>query len=149
MGYYAKEYWMPVKEDPDYEVSSYGNVRRIKDKRYMSQSDNKNGNGYLRVALRGIKYYTHRLVVHAFFDCDIKNMDINHIDGNKHNNFVGNLELCTRKENIQHAVKNSMFKHTCRGLTRVVRCEDCIHRDKDEWCMNRPPDFYCADGKLR
>ena len=154
----AKEYWLPAKEDPTYEVSNFGNVRNRETGRYLTPHDNK-PNGYLRVSLHGTKHYVHRLVAHAFFDQDPSGLDINHIDGDRHNNFIGNLEWCTRKENIQHAIKSGLFKRTCNGLAsveaspsypafeRVIRCKDCIHRHDNDWCETRPQHFYCADGE--
>lgn len=139
------EYWVPVKEDPDYEVSNYGNVRNVLTGKILAQSDNKK-DGYARVSLHRTKYYVHRLVVHAFFDCDLTDKDVNHIDGNKHNNHISNLELCTRKENIRHAVDNGLFKRTIRDTVTVVRCRHCVFRN-EEWCQGRPPDFYCANGR--
>lgn len=90
-----RERWVPVKEDPDYEVSNRGNVRRRKDDRLLSQSLNKEG-GYLRVYLNRRKYYTHLIVYHAFFNCDISKRDIKHIDGDRTNNNLANLEPVKR-----------------------------------------------------
>ena len=54
----------------------------------------------------------HRLVAMAFIPNDdpIHKTQINHIDGNKLNNYVDNLEWCTPEENMQHAFNNELKK---------------------------------------
>lgn len=66
-----------------------------------------NADGYLVVRMvdkEGIKktHRVHRLIAKAFLDFTDK-YDVNHIDGVKYNNAVENLEMVTRKENIDHA----------------------------------------------
>jgi len=72
--------------------------------------------GYLTVGLSlpdgsGKKTYrVHRLVAQAFLKNDDPAKDlVNHIDGNKRNNSVTNLEWCTSQENTDHAVKQGLF----------------------------------------
>ena len=143
----GREFWVTTKEDPDYEVSNQGRVRRKRDGYILSQSRNER-DGYYRVALHGKKYYVHRLVAHGFKDCEPHSWDVNHIDGDKTNNHISNLELCTRKENIHHAIEHGLFHISKkRNYVRVVRCRDCIHSFDCELCYEKDdPDFYCAEG---
>lgn len=104
------EIWLPIKDYPNYEVSSEGRVRNIKTGRIMRQQTNRNG--YKNLTLRRDNTQhdvrVHRLVADAFYDGDHYGLDVNHIDGDKTNNFIGNLEWCTRKENIKHALNSGL-----------------------------------------
>lgn len=58
------------------------------------------------------KWYTvHRIVLSTFCpNTDMHNLQVNHIDGNKSNNNLDNLEWCTGSENMIHAVKIGLVK---------------------------------------
>jgi hypothetical protein len=114
-----------------YEVSDLGNVRSLNRKIYgrgrkkkqmrhghiMKQKTDKYG--YLCVQLMKDckrKHITvHRLVAIAFIANPKNKPQINHIDCNKKNNSVGNLEWNTAKENVAHSYKNGMSKSVKRG----------------------------------
>lgn len=138
-----KEIWAKVKEDPRYEVSNLGRVRNSETGRVLKQMLNQE-HGYLRVNICGGHRYVHRLVADAFYDGEHKNMDVNHIDGNKANNALSNLEYCTRKDNIRHAFINGLKYPT---VVRVVRCKFCKHRYEYDFCEGKPDDFYCSNGE--
>lgn len=139
------ERWIDAKDHPGYEVSNTGYVRNKKSGRILKGSLNKHG-GYLRVGIDGKHYYIHRLVADSFYDGDMdhKYMDVNHIDGDKLNNELPNLEWMTRKENIDHAFIHGLKYPT---VVKVVRCRFCRHRHEFASCESKPDWFYCADGE--
>lgn len=100
----------PIKGYPNYAVTSDGKVYNVKTN--LEKSPGKDGKGYLKVDL----YYSgkrrtfriHRLVADAFLPEDPTRTDINHIDGNKHNNKLSNLERVTRSENMIHAFRTGL-----------------------------------------
>lgn len=118
-----KEIWKPVVGYEDsYEVSNLGRVKSIKEtpfsickssdrimKLYMHKK------GYLKVMLylngKRKHAFVHRLVAEAFIPNPNELSQVNHKDGNKTNNCVHNLEWCTGKENIIHAVTNGLGRY--------------------------------------
>lgn len=69
-------------------------------------------NGYPSVTLskNGIikRFMVHNLVMHLFVGKRPKKMDVNHIDGNRANPRLDNLEYCTRSENHRHAFRTGL-----------------------------------------
>ena len=116
-----EEEWKDIKGyERKYQVSNKGNVRsldRVSAKgrklegRMLTGKDNKASriNVYQLVSLSGKSYYIHRLVGQAFIDNPENKAEINHIDCDKRNNDVSNLEWCTRKENMEHASRNGLL----------------------------------------
>ena len=97
-----KEFWKPVYGYENYEISNLGRVRT--ELKQILKPDNINH--YLYVRLNGHKVSIHRLMMKTFQPIDnAEEMQVNHIDGNKHNNQLDNLEWCTNSENILHMLK--------------------------------------------
>ena len=92
----------------NYFVSNLGNVKSEYWKKGKILTPSADKNGYLFVGIRknGIKraYTIHRLVAEAFIPNPQKHTVVNHIDENKKNNKVTNLEWCTQKHNVLHSI---------------------------------------------
>ena len=109
-----------------YSVSSLGRIRNNDTWEILKPHEIKGG--YLRVNLypRGNAKHgskrrlVHRIVAFAFlYDDYIEGIttDVNHIDGNKHNNSVENLEWCTRTHNAQHAQRTGLYDKHRKNLS--------------------------------
>jgi len=112
-----------------YQISNYGNVRSldrfdgIRNKKSQSIIPVLKYNGYLQVGLRknGTRKYlsVHRLVALHFIDNPENKTQVNHIDCNKQNNHVSNLEWVSSKENLLHARKHGLRDNMPRGEKHV------------------------------
>lgn len=96
----------PIKGFPEYYVTDNGDVysRNYKNTgRVKKMALTKRPDGYLRITIKGKGYYVHRLVAEVFIPNPENKEQVNHIDGNKTNNCVSNLEWTSRSENVKHA----------------------------------------------
>lgn len=139
--------WMPLKEFPIYEINQYGDVRNKRTGHV--KKPHVDSLGYLQVGLsKGVhgeshNKTVHRLVADTFFDGDHVDLQVNHIDGNKQNNFVGNLEWVTGSENVQHAYNTGLRRpsggrgpitpirivETNEVFENMAECAKAIHGD--------------------
>lgn len=152
-----QEIWLPVCHETfseHYLISNKGRVKSL----YKSLGTVKNssdGNefislinhseGYKCVALShsGVtkRFFVHRLVAEAFIPNPNNLPQVNHIDGNKQNNCVSNLEWCTAKENIHHAMNT--------GLIPIAKGSKSKSRNKSWVKKNAKPVYqFAMDGKL-
>lgn len=92
-----------------YMVSSYGRFYSKLAGRCLSIKS-LNQDGYVKVAPHGHTQLLNRLVAQAFIPNPHNKSTVNHIDGNKTNNRVDNLEWSTRSEQMIHAYKHELKK---------------------------------------
>ena len=116
------EIWRPVIGfEGKYEVSNYGRVRSVD--RIVVRSDGRrrfykgmflkqltSDKGYQFVQMsdchKNVTRMVHRLVAEAFIGPRPAGLEVNHVDEDKSNNCVGNLEYITHKENLAHGTRS-------------------------------------------
>lgn len=116
-----KREWKEIKGyEGKYIISNYGEIislprykrnnsklQYVEPKEILRYVNKKNGYVYVQL-WNNAKYKNirlHKLVAENFIENIENKPQINHIDGNKKNNRVDNLEWCTASENIRHAYK--------------------------------------------
>jgi len=84
-------------------------------------------NGYLQIGLNRKKMYLHRLIAQTFISNPHNLPEIDHIDNNKENCAVENLQWCTRRDNMQKAWKEGRIprltpeqRNNCKLTTKEV-----------------------------
>jgi hypothetical protein len=147
------EVWKPVVgHEGKFEVSNEGRVKSLphsvrhwcgrdipQPERFVKQSPH--SGGYRVVTLRdGKKHFIHRIVMAAFAG-DANGRDVNHIDGDKTNNRLENLEYCDRLHNVRHAIAtglqdnggegNGMSRYTASAITTAHKmvCSGSTHSE--------------------
>lgn len=107
---------LKIKDFEDYLIDENGNIFSIRKNKYLKWSINKYG--YAKVKLHNNKYKklfsVHRLVALTYIDNPNNYPQVNHIDGNKLNNNVKNLEWCSAKHNMNEAVRIGLFDNVKR-----------------------------------
>lgn len=131
-----------------YQVSNTGKIKSLLNNKNQIMKQSIHSCGYYKITLlKDKKYHTkyvHRLVAIAFVPNPDNKSQVNHIDGNKLNNNVSNLEWVTPSENQLHAIKlhlrepspmtnkKGILNHNSKPIIqltldgRFVKCWDCI-----------------------
>jgi predicted DNA binding protein len=108
------EHWKTVQGFEDYEISNLGRLKSHKYNRTVVLKPRITHDGYVWYSLckngKGCTKRANRLVAEAFIANPDKKPTVNHIDGNKLNNNVSNLEWATKEEQMQHAYENGLKK---------------------------------------
>jgi hypothetical protein len=123
------EKWKLISGYDNYEISDLGNVRNIKTGHFLKPTPR---NGYPAVSLSKKNtrktFSIHTLVSYAFLG-KRNGYFVNHKDGNKLNNQLGNLEWVTPKQNCAHALNSKLRNPSCKVVIRY----DMSHKMIDEY----------------
>jgi hypothetical protein len=117
------EQWKPIKgTEGKIEISNLGRVRSLlRDCRILKpQKDSK---GYLRISVtisrRKTTFKVHREVAKAFLSNPHNLPQVNHLDGKKENNQVGNLEWCDNINNAHHAISKGLWENVFKASAKT------------------------------
>lgn len=95
-----------------YLIYDTGDVLNTKTGKMLDGAISENGYRYYRLSKNNIKkmFYAHRLVAEHFLDNPDNLPVVNHLDGNKLNNNLENLQWVSYSDNIKHAHENGLIK---------------------------------------
>jgi hypothetical protein len=113
------ELWLTIPGYEDYKISSHGRVFSLRSNRELKHNTHYEGYHFIRIFKnRGVKTFkTHRLVAMTFLEEDITKKQIDHIDGNKQNNFFQNLRVCSHQQNLFNRGKNKNNTSGFKGVS--------------------------------
>jgi len=138
--------WKKVQGYEDfYEISNYGDLKSLSRPLSNHRGDyftkekmlkkSVNFYGYIQYILRNKgkckSVSAHRLVALHFIDRIENNQQVNHIDGNKLNNYYKNLEWVSQRENMQHAFRTGLNKASDFGLEAKAFAGQVLVYDKN------------------
>ena len=102
-----KEVWCLHPNYNLYLISNFGRIQSLRTNKILKPFVNKQGYNMVKIYDGGIKTKSvHKLVMETFlnhFNNKHNMYEVNHMDGNKSNNSLKNLEWMTRSENLKHA----------------------------------------------
>ena len=150
--------WKVINDFSNYEVNENGVIRNKTTKKVLKERPT--NCGYVRVKLYENKVpkevSIHRIVAETFIPkTDPLKTDVNHINGIKKDNRVGNLEWCTKSENIRHAqeiglktyekisrrisLANEREKKIFKSLTEASVFLGCAHQKVSYYALRHKP----------
>ena len=143
-----------------YEISNLGEVKSLYYRNTFKSKIIKpkiNKEGYLFVGLckdgKVKQVFIHRLVTLNFIpNNDIEKVEVNHIDEDKTNNNVNNLEWVTPKENSNHGTHNERIS---KALSKKVLCVETgiiyssANEIKEKLGLNNSSISKCCNGKQK
>ena len=114
-----KEIWKPIPGFENfYEASTLGQIRAFRTKKVLKTYTINSGYQCIKFTVNSQRtsHLVHRLIAITFIDNPLGKATVNHIDGNKDNNSISNLEWNTISENLLHAYATDLHsKELCKS----------------------------------
>jgi hypothetical protein len=135
------EIWKPIEGfSCNYQISNLGRVKRVKEtkdgiKEYLLTPNS--SNRYINIGLfkdsKQKNCKLHRLIAIAFIPNPSNKPQVNHINGDKYDNRIENLEWCTCKENVRHSWDTGLrFFTETQKKSNTLRLKG--KKGKDSFC---------------
>ena len=121
------EKWKVCPLNENYEASDLGRIRRIGSAKPLKTDNKIAKNGYMNCSLgRGNHAMVHRIIAITWLgNPPTDRHQVNHINCNKLDNRVSNIEWVTPKENLSHARKSGLlYSHSLRFKTKFKGCNN-------------------------
>lgn len=167
-----KEIWKDIHNyEGLYQISNYGRVKSLERKVKNTKSSyrivkekilscNKCSNGYYYIILYKNQnkktYRIHRLVADAFIPNNDNLLEVNHIDENKENNNVNNLEWCNHKYNMNYgtSIKRNAEKHKKQVIqytknNEIIKEYSSLKEASDKIGIDSSSIMRCCKGKQK
>jgi len=112
------EEWRPIPIAPGYLASNFGRVKHANPSRKpIKPCPDKDGYPRTTLVVNGKKtpLQIHKMVAETWLGPREPGIEVNHIDGDKTNSRVSNLEYVTRKENLHHAIRTGLWNPNWRA----------------------------------
>lgn len=125
------EIWKKIKDFPNYEISSYGRLKNLTTNYILTDRYKKSGYAIASLYIGSKKSYNkyiHRLVAEAFIPNPNNYPTVNHIDFDKKNNRIENLEWATQSQQSLHNNKKTNKKTITNNMRKVWKI--CPETDK-------------------
>lgn len=118
------EIWTPIRDFENlYEISNYGRVKTIKTNKIRDGYFSNCGYKVIGLSKKSKQYVKliHRLVIDNFIGTNDKTLTVNHIDHNKDNNNLSNLEYMKLEDNIKEAWNSGIYDKHVKNLKEMMK----------------------------
>tara|TARA_R110000868_G_scaffold137660_2_gene351222 strand:- start:3490 stop:3984 length:495 start_codon:yes stop_codon:yes gene_type:complete len=143
------------------EVSNFGNIRDTTHRGKIIIKHGANCNGYRRINISGIQHAIHRLVYQYHVGEIPVGFEIDHIDNNRSNNRLDNIQLITPIKNLEKKIYNKRKTGSCTTindgrrkkyqfsyLIKKIKCSNYFYTEGEQLALQRAYIKYVEDGVI-